>query len=63
MEKIGCECRNVSVSQKVQICGERSILMKCSILYRGLRGSIQFLIFENLFMFLGRAKVLVKKSF
>ncbi len=46
-EKIGCRCINVSVSQKVQIFGERSILMKCSILYEGLRGCIQFLIFEN----------------
>ncbi len=39
-KKIVCECRNVSLSQKVQIFGERSILMKCSILYGGLRGSI-----------------------
>ncbi len=39
-EKKGCECRNVSVSQKVQIFGERSILMKCSILYGGLSGNI-----------------------
>ncbi len=48
--KIGCECRNVSISQKAQIFGERSILIKCSILYGGLRGSIQFLIFENFYM-------------
>ncbi len=41
VEKMGCECR---------IFGERSILMKCSILYEGLRGSIQFLIFENFYM-------------
>ncbi len=38
--KMGCECRNISVSQKAQILGERSILMKYSILYVGLRGSI-----------------------
>ena len=38
-EKMGCGCINVSVSQKVQIFGERSILIKC-ILYGGLRGSI-----------------------
>ncbi len=49
-EKMGCRCINVSVSQKVQIFGERSILMKCSILYGGLRGSIQFLIVENFYM-------------
>ncbi len=29
-EKLECECRNVSVSQKAQIFGERRILMKCS---------------------------------
>ena len=40
--KMGCWCRYVSISQKVQIFGERSILMKCSALYGGLRGSIQF---------------------
>ncbi len=40
VEKMGCGCRNVAVSQKVQIFDERNILMKCSILYRGLRGSI-----------------------
>ncbi len=39
-EKMGCEYRNVSVSQKVQIFGERSIFMKCSMLYGGLRGII-----------------------
>ncbi len=39
-DKMGCECRNVSISQKAQIFGERSILKKCSILYGGLRGSI-----------------------
>ncbi len=60
---MGCECRNVSISQKVQIFGERSILMKCSILYGGLRGSIQFLIFENFYMVLGRAKLWVKSHF
>ncbi len=46
VEKMGCESGHVSISQKVQIFGEKSILMKCSILYGGLRGSIQFLIFE-----------------
>ncbi len=40
VEKMGCECRNVSISQKAQIFGERSILMKCSMLYGGLRGNI-----------------------
>ncbi len=39
-EKMGCGCINVSVSQKVQIFSERSILMKCSILYGGLSGNI-----------------------
>ncbi len=47
---MGCECRNVSVSQKVQIFGERSILMKYSILYGGLSGNILFLIFDNFYM-------------
>ncbi len=61
VEKMGCECRNVSVTQKVQIFGERSILKKWSILYGGLRGSIWFL--KNSIWFLGGAKVLVKKSF
>ncbi len=37
--------------------------MKCSVLYGGLRGSIQFLIFENFYIVLGGAKVGVKKSF
>ncbi len=49
-EKMGCECRNVSISQKAQIFGERSILKKCSILYGDLRGGIQFLISENFYM-------------
>ncbi len=40
VEKIECECRNISISQKAQIFGERSILMKCSILYGGLSGNI-----------------------
>ncbi len=35
MENMGYGCRNVSVSQKVQIFGERSILMKYSISYGG----------------------------
>ncbi len=47
VENMECGFRNVSISQKVQIFGERSILVKYSILYGGLRGSIQFLIFEN----------------
>ncbi len=52
---MGCGCRNVSISQKVQIFGERSIL------YGGLRGSIWFL---NIFIwFLGGAKVWVKMLF
>ncbi len=34
VEKMGCDCRNDSVSQKVQIFGERIILMKCSILIK-----------------------------
>ena len=50
VEKMGCECRNVSISQKAQIFGETSILMKCSISYGGLRGIIQFLIFEKFYM-------------
>ncbi len=58
--KMGCGCRNVSISQKVQIFGESSILMTCSILCGGLRGSIQFLIFENFTWFLGGAKVRVE---
>ncbi len=62
---MGCGCRKVSISQKVQIFRERSILMKYSTctLYRGLRGSIQFLIFEHFYMVLGRAIVWVKTSF
>ncbi len=44
-EKMGCGC--INVSHNVQIFGERSILMKCIILYGGLRCIIQFLIFEN----------------
>ncbi len=47
-EKMGLGCRHVSVSQKVQIFSERSILMKCSILYGGLRGSIWF--FKKFYM-------------
>ncbi len=61
VDKMGCEGRNVSVSQKEQIFGERSILKKCSILYGGLRGSIWFL--KICIWFLGGAKVWVKKSF
>ncbi len=36
-------CRNGSVSQKVQVFGERSMLMKCSTLCGGSRSSIHFL--------------------
>ncbi len=50
MENMGYGCSNGSVSQKVQIFGERSILMKCGMLYGGLRGSIQFLISKNFYM-------------
>ncbi len=32
--------KNVSISEKVQIFGERSILIKYSLLYGGLSGSI-----------------------
>ena len=49
-ENIGYGCRNGSVSEKVQKFCERSILMKCSLLYRGLSRSIQFLIFQNFCM-------------
>ncbi len=45
--KKGCGYRNVSVSQKAQIFGERSRLMKCNILYGVLRGGICLLIFDN----------------
>ncbi len=31
VEKMGYGCRNISVSQKVQVFGDRSMLMKCSI--------------------------------
>ncbi len=34
-EKMGWGCRNVSVSQKVQIFCEESMLVKCSLLYFG----------------------------
>ncbi len=40
VENMGCGCRNGSISEKVQKFGERSILMKCSILYGGLSGNI-----------------------
>ncbi len=49
-ENMGYGYRNGSVSEKVQIFGERSISMKCSLLYGGLSSSIQFLIFENFYM-------------
>ncbi len=39
-EKMGCECRNGSISQEVQKFGEGSILMKCSLLYGGLSSNI-----------------------
>ncbi len=63
VENIGYGCRNSSVSEKVQIFGEGSILMKCSLLYGGLSGGIKFLMFENFYMVFGKAKVWVKKSF
>ncbi len=62
-EQIGCKCRNISVSQKAQMFGERSILMKCSILYGCLRGNIQFLIFENVYIVFRWGKVWVKSYF
>ncbi len=37
---MGYVCRYGSVSEKVQKFGERSILMKCSLLYRFLSGNI-----------------------
>ncbi len=46
-ENVGCGCRNGSISLKAQIFCKGSILMNCSILYGGLRGSIWFLIFKN----------------
>ncbi len=39
-ENMGYECRNGSVSEKVQKFGERSILMKCSLLYGGFSSNI-----------------------
>ncbi len=48
-------CTNCFVSQKVQIFGERSILMKC-ILFGCLSGDIQFLIFNN-FCILGGVRL------
>ncbi len=39
----------VYISDGTIFC-EGSILMKCSILYGGLRGSIQFLSFETFYM-------------
>ncbi len=33
---MGCGCGNGSVSEKVQIFGERSIFMKCTLLCGGL---------------------------
>ncbi len=50
VENMGYRCRNGSVSEKVQKFGERSILMKCSLLYVGLSGNILFLIFENFYV-------------
>ena len=61
VEKMGYGGRNVSVSQKVQIFCKGSILVKCSILYGSLRGSIWFL--EIFTWFLSGAKVRVEKSF
>ncbi len=41
---------NWSLSQKVQIFGERRFLIKCSVLYGCLSGSISFLIFKKFYM-------------
>ncbi len=41
-ENLGYGCRNGSISQNIQIFGERSTLMKCSILFGDLSGSIHF---------------------
>ncbi len=44
---------NVEMSlylRRRQIFDEGSILIKCSMLYWGLKGSIQFLIFENIYV-------------
>ncbi len=50
VENMGFWCSNGSISLKVQIFCEGNILMKCSILCGGLRGSIWLLIFENFYM-------------
>ena len=39
-ENVGYGCTNGSVSEKVQKFGEKSILMKYSLLYWGLSGNI-----------------------
>ncbi len=49
-ENMGYGKRNGSVSEKVQKLGERSILIKYSLLLGGLSGNIQFLIFENVYI-------------
>ena len=61
MENMGYGCRNGSISEKVQKFGKRRILMKYSLLYRGLSGNIWFL--KIFTWFVGGAKVWVEKSF
>ncbi len=39
---MGYGCRNGSISEKVQIFGEGSIIMKCSLLYGGLSSGTRF---------------------
>ncbi len=41
-EHLGDGCRNASVSQKAKKFWEGGVLMKCSILFQGLSGSICF---------------------
>ncbi len=61
---MGNGCKNGSVSEKVQKFGERSILMKWSLLHRGQSGNTFDFWFLNFFTwFLGGAKVQVEKSF
>ncbi len=62
-ENLGYGCRIGSVSEKVQIFGERSIFMKCSLLYGGLNSSIWFLFLKIFIWFLGGAKVGLKSHF
>ncbi len=63
VEKMGYKCKNVSVSQKAQIFGKRSILMKCSILYGGWEVAFNFWFLKIFIWLLGRAKVWLKKLF